>query len=481
MKLGVFHKNISKVLIALNILTLIVLFMCCFNVSIWPDEVCDLNMIKHPFGYFLLNSRDASPPFHFAILKLFVDSFALVAPGINYIYVSKFCSLVPYIIICVISNTYVRKKFGEHSGALCGLLCVTMPAMFVFGIEIRQYSWAVVLAFVWFLFFYEYITSEKKRYAFILAFVGPLAVFGHYFTVFGIVYAYVLYGIHCLVKKKYKQIITLALASVISCGLFSLWLMVAMKRIMNSASNFWLPQVTAGDVVASFIFPFKADVDKLHSGTVVAIILLGFIAYFLYRWIKAERSAENLFVIAGLTIPFIVTIVGLLIGRYAFSVFQPRYIMPVMACCWMCFAISLSRIMKPGYIKMALMMFLLLVAVLNVAKHTKDEKEYADNIAVLNDFLDNNNGLLVVDDSRLSTCLPFYTNETICNIDEADNANFVASSVFGGEDVFYLHSDMAQGNGEYMDGLKKKGLIFEKITDCGIEYIGIEIYKLGSN
>lgn len=472
------NKKIPKALLIINIAMLLILFISCFNLSIWTDEAFDLNMITHKFGYFLLNSRDASPPLHFAILKAFVDIFSFVFPNINSIYVAKFCSLVPYVVICVISNTYVKKKFGELAGALCGLLCITMPTLYTFGIQIRQYSWTVLLAFVWFVFFCEYVSNEKLVYAAVLALVGPISVFAHYYVVFGIVYAYVFYGIYCIVTKKYKQILMLVLSSIASSLIFSIWLYIALKSIVKTASTFWIPTVTSKDVISSFLFPFKLDVDKMYSGTFCAIIFIILICYFIYKWIKSKKSIDKVFVCIGLTMPFFVTIVGLLIGRFCFSVFQPRYVMTIMACFWMCFAISVSKDIVSNKWRMVLIAFLMIVASLDVAKHAKDEMEYSKNMKVLNNFLESNEGMLVVDDKRINACLPFYTSVDTIYIKTKDDLDFVVDNIRNNDQVFFLHSDMHDVDSTYMDKLKKEGVSFDYVSECGIEYVGVTIYRI---
>lgn len=474
------ERALCGLFLAISIIVFGIYIWGCTNISIWPDEVCDLKMIKRPYAYFLTALRDAAPPFHFTLLKTFVGIAGIVLPKLHFIRAAKFSSVLAYLIIFAVSNTIVRKRFGAVAGAMCGLLCMTMPSMFPFGIELRMYAWAVTIAFLWFVAFYEFLENESVVNIIILSVLGALGVFTHYYVVFGVVYAYVFFFILCLCQKRYKSAFKILGAGIGSSVLFSPWLFVAFRSLVKLASGFWLPEVTGADVVKDFFFPLKPDVSKLGIDKLGAVVFGVIIVYFLARWMKEEKSNKRIFTIIGITMPFAVAIIGILIGKFVFTVFQPRYIMVIMSCFWLAIAISVGNIKSNRIIQTLIILFILGVAFLDVAKHTKDEVEYADNIEILCDFLDTHDGVIATDDSRINTCIPYYSDMEVFVVSgkKEDRYDEVMEQIENGETVYLLHSDMSNVNSSYMDRMKAEGVTFEHIVDCGIEYIGIEIFEI---
>lgn len=465
-------------LLALNIIVVATMVWSCFNVSVWVDEVFDLNMIKHNFSYFLMKNRDAAPPFHFTVLKIFVDTARVLMPGVNPVYIAKISSLVPYLIIITVSYTYVRRHFGMLAAALSGLICVTMPKLYPFATELRMYSWAIMIAYLWFIAFHHYIICEDTKSAVLITLFGTLGVFTHYYVVFGVIYAYAFYFFYSLYKKKYKCAISIACVSAASAVLYLPWVIIAYKSVVKMASNFWIPKSSGKKAAKDFFYPIKPDVTKLNIDTIGAIVICIIIIFLIWRLVKSEKNGNLLFSFIGLTMPFAVAIIGTLIGKYLFSVFQPRYVLVVMACFWATVAIIIDKYDIKPIVKYGIIAFLVCISVLNVAKHVKDEVSYAKNIDIFCEFLSTYDGLVAIDDGRVYNCLSYYAdNETISMSGKDDHYDEAVALIKEGKCEYLLHSNMENVDSTYLDKLENDGISIILVETCGIEYVGLEIYK----
>ena len=474
------EQFLSRLFLITNIVIFGVLVWECTNISIWSDEAFDLKMIQKPYAYFLTRLRDAAPPFHFTVLKAFVEFWRQFFPEVNTIHIAKFSSVFSYIILFITSNTVIRKRFGALAGSFCGLLCITMPSLFRFGTELRMYSWAVLISFLWFVAFYEYLENETLLNGIIITVLGTLGVFTHYYIVFGVAYSYICFFILCVIKKNYKSAIKIVGVGLGSSILFSPWIYVAYRPLVKVANNFWLPEVTKEKAARDFFYPFKPDVTKFGIDVIGAVLICIIIVYFVARWIKEENSNKKLFVLLGITMPFVVATIGVFIGKYVFSVFQPRYIMVVMACFWIAIGISVTNLKSNKYINILIIVFLMGIALLDVAKNVKDEVEYVTNIDTLCDFLDDySNETIVVDDSRVWNILPFYaTVESLYDFRKDEQHDEIVEMIENGETVYYFHSNMYKKDNAYIDEMKASGYKVELFENTGIEYVKIEIYEL---
>lgn len=477
----VIDKLIVYIIRTINVLTIILMGVLCFNSSIWKDETWDLEVITHPYSYFLLHSRDASPPFHFAILKMCVEGARFCFPSINYIYVAKLCSLIPFVIIVIISNTYVKKKCGDFTGALCGLLCITMPQLFPFGIEIRQYSWAVCLAFVWFCAFISYYENSSYKNVLLITIFGPLAVFSHYYIFFGIVYAYSYYLIDNIVHKKWVGIKRLVVFSLGACVCFSPWIFVAGNEVYGMAKSFWIPPITGKTALYTLVYPFIADTNKYGIGNICGALLIIIIASLFVNMLFESYSASKSLVIIGVTMPFVVGACGLLVGILVAPVFQPRYVMPIMGCFWLCFSYLLCKLIKRNAVRYCLLCFIGIISFLNIYKHTKDEIEYKKNIVIFESYINENKDLIILDDVRMDSCVPYYTDTQYYVVDQnnvRDDRAQIYQAISSGKTLTLLHSTMNDVGDFLLKELADSNVEMAKILDCGVEYVGLEVYRV---
>lgn len=464
---------------AINIAVIVLMVVLCFNRSVWKDETCDLEMITHPYSYFLLRFRDSAPPFHFFVLKLLVGGVTSIFPAADYIIVAKLVSVVPYIIIFILSNTLIRKIWGGICGATFSTLMVCMPNLFTLGMEIRQYTWSMLITLLWFLSFYYLITKKNVISVVIASVMGPMALLTHYYVVFGIAYVYLLYFIMCIREKRSRELRNISIVMIMSVILFSAWIIGSYKYILNDAKTEFNILVNGELIRNVVLYVTHPDSYKWEIIDILAIAGYVLIGILLFIYIRKRRK-NDIMVYAGLGMVPAVMICGLLIGRFVIPCFQARYMIPVFACFWLSVSILISKSELSGIMAALYLCFFIGYAFIDIYKGTKDELEYRNNIIIFEEFLKNNEGELVIDDSRIGMSLPYYTDRNWYDYDGSNSEilDIIYKRIVNGKNVYFIESRAKKEEVNLMEDMRNYDVEFIPIEHSGIEYIFFDIYQV---
>jgi len=472
----IIDKIIEYYLPYVSIALIVTLIIMSNNISIWKDETCDLNLITHSYSYFLLSSRDSAPPLHFAILKFLVELTEKIVPSANTIIVAKMTSIVPYILIFIINRIYIKREFGRWSCNLFGFLIICMTPLFPLGIEIRQYSWSLLVTFLWFLatyIFYKYSTWQSVFFCSIL---GPLSLFAHYFCFFGIAMAYICILVSDIRYKRTDKIAKMIIIMSASVVLYIGWLFIAVDFIFQNATKAFKIEVTWKTVFESFIYIFLPQSNKFYIGFILAIVCILLFVLIVFDCKKNGRL--ELIYIIGIGIPFFTIICGLLIGKFVAPCFQVRYIVPMLGAFWLSLTLLMNRCTK----KMLCTIFiclLFLVGLINVLKTIKDEYEYKTNIDAVECYLEENDSIILVDDTRLILCLEFYDDNVHINaLVEEGYINDVFKYLSDNKKVVLFESTISDKVGLVREELLSQNVNSKYIMSTGIEYVFFDMYEL---
>ncbi len=460
---------------------MIILSLCMScNLSVWKDEVATLRIIKNPFSYFLLANREATPPGHLTILKFFVDLFGGILPDIPYLYIAKMTSVLPFLLLVILSYTKVRKQFDFLTGAVFAFLITTMPKMLGISIEIRQYAWALFFTTVFYIYFFDLFYEKKKSAIWICLLSGVLSTFTHYFGCFAVAFLY-LVSLICFIKKRDKKGVIIVMALIImSCVLFSPWLFIAGNQVVDSASGFWIPAITVVDLPSYLTYFFITDTNKLNVGIFAVVVFYIITIYFMKEEITNARSNRNLYSILGMLTPYFVIIVGIFIGLYLWPVFQARYLFPSLGCFWLAFAVVLGKKSTHKKVFGIILCFLMFVSLLNIYKVTKDELQYSRDIKKMVAFFDEleEGDIILTNDYRYRYCFQIYTDNEVSvwkeeNIGEEDIRRYQAQ----GSRIFYFDTDHGQEEGvSFVKYCDDKNIELSSCGEYGLEYVLSELY-----
>ena len=109
-------KTIKKIqYYMVPILLLIVSFATVFSQTIWVDEAYSLELAKHSYMNLIkIDALDVHPPLYYIILR---TGFLIFGVSENFIWIGRFVSLVPYVILMTIGfickNAHVTNNIPQ--------------------------------------------------------------------------------------------------------------------------------------------------------------------------------------------------------------------------------------------------------------------------------------------------------------------------------------------------------------------------------
>lgn len=463
-----------------SLILLVLMALLCFNTSIWKDEVFDLEMISHSYSYFLLSARDSAPPFHFMILKFIVESVLFFFPSANTIIVAKLTSVIPYVVILALSHTEIKKIYGSDVASLFSFLTLAMPHCFGLGFEIRQYSWSMLLSLVWFIVFAKLIETSRTKYIIGTLIMGPMVLFSHYYAFFGIAFAYLFVMIKGLKDRDSKSVRNIVIIMLGSVLIFSVWLIIALEFIFNNMTQFQI-FITSRNILSFILYHFAPDSSKYNIDIICAFVFYILFIYVCIVFFKQKKQKLNNHIVSiiGLGIPFFTLVCGIVIGVFIAPCFQPRYLMPMIPCFWLSFADVLRKINIKKMLFVLIYSFIGIVSAISILKVTKDELIYKKNIIQLQSYLDTKEeGKIYVDNYRLASCLPYYTDLEIIDLSDPDELqNNTNNELLALKDNCFFLSQS-----ETIDDLSRTlfntggSYKFEPVFSSGIEYVFFTVY-----
>ncbi|MEY8326737.1 hypothetical protein AALB47_22945 [Lachnospiraceae bacterium 54-11] len=482
------EKMVVSCLCVFSCIVLLCMIALCFNKSTWKDEVFVFKLIQNPYSYFLLTNRDAAPPLHFIIMKFVVDICKVLVPSVNSIIVGKLVAVVPFIILVIFSFAKISKYFGWMSAAVFSFLITTMPKMFRISIEVRMYSWVLLFATLCFFYFYVMINENSRKGVFKCTIFGALAAYTHYYACFVIAFFCIIYLLYFITIGKKDIVKKVSVVIIGSSLLFSPWLIIAGKQVIETAENFWIPKVSIADLIDIFTYGFVADVYEREVRYAVAIVFYILLIIFITFVIKDNMNMiSKITIFTGILLPFAISFLGIAISLFLWPVFQARYIIPSLGCFWFAFSIVLSKIKdKHRVLFIGIIPFLMYVGYLNVNKNVKEELVYKENMEHFQEFFNTLDGsdILFTNNYRIEYCLPMYiNNEIFCwRSEEMEDWEILLKRYLENGNVYYLDAPPESEHESTIINLPEKvqemGYLIKDMGEFRLEYVQTEIYKI---
>ena len=370
------------------ILALISMFISPLtNFFIHVDEYWTYSLINLPFKQaMVVIVNDVHPPLYYGILYL------LSPFGLGNLYLLKLVSIVPYIIIMILSATKIRKDYGLLTAGLFAFCVGIMSDFFVEFLTIRMYSWGLLFVLMAFIYYNEVITHWDRKSWVLLTLFTLLSAYTQYFFAItcGLMYLLILYEILTRNKDKLRQFGKSVLAILI---LYAPWGIVFARQIMTESSGFH--EGFHLDNLIHFLFSFSIKSEDFRPEMIVfkiiALVFLIFILVLIYKG-KERFSA------AGIFLMYATIAVGILSLMFSFeNTMRMRYLVPVMGIFWLSASIVIGKIKDYKVLAVAL----ILVMILACASLEITQEDINSRIAFNNEkasFLDsiNNNNSTIV-------------------------------------------------------------------------------------
>ena len=149
------------------ILAVLLLIRCitlCMGRDIWYDELFTMEFASRPVSELVkLTAADVHPPLYYILVKMTIMGGTQIAPGVDPIVIAKITSVIPFLVLTIMSLLSVRKNFGWLSAGIFSFCIVCMPQMPDYTVEIRMYGWAMLFVTAAALHAYGVMKSCIKR------------------------------------------------------------------------------------------------------------------------------------------------------------------------------------------------------------------------------------------------------------------------------------------------------------------------------
>ena len=379
---------LGKIFFGVAILVLLYMFISPLtNMFINVDEYWTYSLVNLPFMQGMIVAvHDVHPPLYYMILYLFTPF------GLANLYLSKVVSVIPYILIMVVSATKIREDYGWLTAGLFVFCLGLMTDFFIEFLTIRMYSWGLFFVLMSFIYYKEVITHWDRKSWVLLTLFTLLSAYTQYFFAItcGLIYLLILAEILNNNKDKLKQFGKSVLALII---LYAPWMIVFVHQIQTQSGepNEGFELVNAIHYLTAFAiksqnFEFEMIIFKL-----VAFAFLVLILYLIYQ--KKDRFAG-----AGVFLMYATIAIGIISLMFSFSnTMRIRYLVPVFGIFWLSASILIGKIENKKILMIALILIMVLVgASLAITNDDINSRlEFNEKKANFLDSINNNDSVIV--------------------------------------------------------------------------------------
>lgn len=392
-------NNIKKVL---YYAVPVILFLWCvqtvFNNSIWLDEAFSLSIIKQSFIDIVKNTAiDVHPPLYYIILKIIVS----IVGESRIIYVSKLVSMIPIIILIIISYKEIAKLFGKKVAFLFNILILGMPQIIQYGIEIRMYSLGFLFVTLVYISCIKWRKENTNKELYKMAIFTLLSAYTHYFALVSVACIYGVLIIEILIKKDWKNLKRLLFSIFIVFILYLPWLIILAKQLLTVKESYWIGEITKNTIKAFFQYPYTIEGSSVLTNIVAILLLISIIPI---------RNTNNKIVIYGFLVPIGTITIGVIASKLIRPIFISRYMVCGLGCLWLAVAIKLSSMFKNQYMYSAVVVIIMVVTMYSNYKIIEREKIYKSEQLKLISYIDkiNENDIIVFDNHQLQRIITYY-------------------------------------------------------------------------
>ena len=379
---------LGKIFFGVAILVLLYMFISPLtNMFINVDEYWTYSLVNLPFMQGMIVAvHDVHPPLYYMILYLFTPF------GLVNLYLSKVVSIIPYILIMVVSATKIREDYGWLTAGLFVFCLGLMTDFFIEFLTIRMYSWGLFFVLMSFIYYKEVITHWDRKSWVLLTLFTLLSAYTQYFFAItcGLIYLLILVEILNNNKDKLKQFGKSVLALII---LYAPWMIVFVHQIQTQSGepNEGFELVNAIHYLTAFAiksqnFEFEMIIFKL-----VAFAFLVLILYLIYQ--KKDRFAG-----AGVFLMYATIAIGIISLMFSFSnTMRIRYLVPVFGIFWLSASILIGKFENKKILLIALILIMVLVgASLAITNDDINSRlEFNEKKANFLDSINNNDSVIV--------------------------------------------------------------------------------------
>ena len=150
---------LGKLFFGAAILILLYMFISPIShVLIHVDEYWTYSLVNLPFIQGMTVAiHDVHPPLYYLILYLFTPF------GLNNIYVLKIASIIPYLLLILVSFFKIKEDYNWLTAGLFIFCIGIMTDFFIEFLTIRMYSWGLFFVIMAFIYFRDVIEKWDRK------------------------------------------------------------------------------------------------------------------------------------------------------------------------------------------------------------------------------------------------------------------------------------------------------------------------------
>lgn len=355
------HRTITGYCTAAIIIYLIVLFVInyvrIFDNNFWMDECYT---ILNTNGTFIETvkravTKDVHPPLYYLIFHLMRN--AVGSNGTVY----HFVSLIPLVVMLIVTLTVVRKEFGNSACIIFAAFASLLPNALKYNVEVRMYSWAALFVFLSFLSLYMILIKERRRDYIFFTIFSVLAAYTHYYALLSAAWFYVaLFLLAIYKRKKWSRIIAVYGCTVI---LYIPWLSVLLNSFQKSSGEFWIQELPTIQECIYYIF------NTRYGYVLLGVLFFTFFIIIVTQTgiISLHNTGDNktsinvcfdevhlpffcVWIITGAVSIFGTLAVAVIVSTITRPLLILRYIYPVTVLAWLIFAACVSKLKYSSFL-----------------------------------------------------------------------------------------------------------------------------------
>ena len=382
------------------ILFFIIIFLPAMKLLFNIDEYFTLGIIKAPLLHGItMTANDVHPPLYYMILKAFLKIVSVLNINVDFIYLSKIITALPYLIIIIISSTKIKKEYNWITSGIFAISLIAFSGFFEYYITMRMYSWSILFLVLSFIYLKDVLIKSDLKSWFLLSLFTILGAYTHYFNIISSIALYLLLFAYILFNKETftnaKLEVKKWTISVLAISLsYSPWIFVILNQL-GKHENYWIPQIDM-NIFLSCICYFSIKFSDFTFQIISILLLLTFSLIALYKF-KNKRDLENYYILMSISI-FILTIVfGIIISLTVKPIIRYRYLMASVGVLWLGISILVGKI-ENNYLQIASILIILLLAISGFSDMIHTYNKSYDLGTANKEFFDsvNNNDTVVV-------------------------------------------------------------------------------------
>ena len=308
----------------------------------WYDEMFSIKLIRMPVPELIAETaNDVHPPLYYLILKGICHFVGESGPVLHAV------SLLPYLIVLVLSLTVIRKWFGRSTTVLFITFASLLASAVKFNVEIRMYSWVVLFVLASYLSLYAILYTNKILYYGIFILSSLAAAYTHYYALIAVAFFYLVLMLYALFIRR-EILLRVAATWVLTALGYLRWLLVLLETFGRTSSGWWMKWMPKYKTSLPAIFEGKHDWTLFYIFAAVLVVsVIRLIAEAVTgKGVEPDKDPvkELVFILAGAASVFGTIAVGVGVSHLFRPMYFDRYIYTAAVCAWLIVSIGLSRL-----------------------------------------------------------------------------------------------------------------------------------------